>query len=126
MRLPPAFVVATVAYVMVSSPALPSPMDFVPAALVDAVVTPLGHFGIAQFEKNRLPDWLSRWGTRMLLQKGIEEDLALAGPDGSESQSEFFRGFVADLKAGALTGPPWATRQSAETEAQTCSSLSEG
>lgn len=98
-RVLTALVIAALAYVLAGSPAVPSPAALLPAALVDAVVTPVGRFGIAQFEKNRLPDWLSRWGTRVFLQKGIEEDLALAGPDGSESQSEFFRGFVADLKA---------------------------
>ena len=98
-RVPTPLLVAALAYTLAGSPAVPSPAALLPAALVDAIVTPVGRFGIAQFEKNRLPDWLSRWGTRVFLQKGIEEDLALAGPDGSESQSEFFRGFVADLKA---------------------------
>ena len=94
-----ALLIAAVAYVLSGSPAMPSLSSVLPAALVEAIVTPVGHFGIAQFEKNRLPDWLSRWGTRIFLQKGLEEDMALVGPDGSEAQRDFMRSFVADLKS---------------------------
>lgn len=69
---------------------------FVPETLVE----PVASFGIQQFEMGRFPDWLSRFGTRILLRVRLQENLeAAGGPDGTESHREYVRNFIADLKS---------------------------
>ena len=72
-------------------------MDCVPLP-PDFVLHPIGNWVVEKFEKNQIPDFVSRFGTRMLLAKTLEYQHNLAGPEGSENQREFLRNFTADLR----------------------------
>ncbi len=67
------------------------------------ILEPVARWGVAQFERNRVPDPLARWGTRMMLADKIREQRDEdSGPDGSEAQRDYMRAFVADLKQRAI------------------------
>ena len=72
-------------------------MNYVPLP-PDSILHPIGNFVVDKFEKNQIPDFLSRAGTRLLLAKTLEFQQNLAGPEGSEQQREFLRNFTSDLR----------------------------
>ena len=72
-------------------------MNYVPLP-PDSILHPIGNWVVDKFEKNQIPDFLSRSGTRLLLAKTLEYQQDLAGPEGSEQQREFLRNFTSDLR----------------------------
>ena len=73
---------------------LPLPPNF--------ILHPVGNWVLEKFEKNQIPDVISRFGTRLLLSKTLEYDRAVEGPHGSEKQREFLRAFSADLRSRGI------------------------
>ena len=66
----------------------------------ELLLEPLAQAGIRIFERNQLPDFLSRPGVRLLLRHQLSvKNVAEAGSeDGSEAQRNYVRSFIADLK----------------------------
>jgi len=63
------------------------------------IIPALEHFALRQFEKNKIPDWFARAGTRMGLRERLKDQATEAGPEGSESQRTYVREFIRDLKS---------------------------
>lgn len=56
-------------------------------------------FGVSVFEKNKMPDWITRIGIRFGFDLQLQEDMENSGPEGSEGQREYVRAFIEDLKS---------------------------
>ena len=65
----------------------------------DAILFPLANKVLELFEQGRIPDYVSRFGTRVFLQRTLNEFETDDGPDGGEQQREYQRNFTADLRS---------------------------
>ena len=71
---------------------------FWPMTIPDALIDPAMRRAVKTFEQNRLPDWLARAGTRLMLSRQLADQEHEGGPEGSEAQREYVRRFIADLR----------------------------
>ena len=77
--------------------------EIIPMPLPPAfIVRPVGSWVLQKFEENKIPDFISRFGTRLLLAKGLADDYELSGPEGSEQQREYLQSFSADLRSRGI------------------------
>jgi len=65
----------------------------------DVVFEQIMKFGITQFESNRVPDALSRWGTRQMLRQHLQDHEKSDGLEGTEQYATYVRNFINDLKS---------------------------
>jgi len=60
---------------------------------------PLEGSAIRMFEQGLIPDWLSRFGMRYLLQQRLDQQAVDCGPEGSETERTCISTFIDDLKS---------------------------
>ena len=70
--------------------------------LPESLYRPIMKWGIAKFEGNTIPDFLSRAGVQLMIGKTLQKHETFDGPPGSERHREYVRGFILDLKQRSI------------------------